>query len=592
MSSSQVNLEECRIPLKEIMRATQNFSSHNWVGDGGFGSVYRGQLSERWKNHLVAIKRLDRNSYQGSIEFTKEVNLVSSFNHPNIIQFVGYCDDANEKIIVFKYASNSSLDRHLGDPEKRRILTWEQRLKICLGAARGVKYLHSGVEEHNRIIHRDFKSANILLDDNLEAKICDFGLSLLSPRNQGDTHVRTIKDCCGMMAYHATRFEDTKELYLIDLVRSYYDDHGLIDGLQKLIDPTIRAQIDMSSFEKFNEIAHDCINLDVRKRPTVDRIIKTIAEALNIQSFQLDIESGKKCYMLGAKELSIRWKDDPQLWEWEHAPESRFPEVCILKELYWLSIHGKIASVMLSPNSTYNADACRAASLSKGFNSAAESNAVWQEFLPQDYREIISRRMFFPLSLGSKKRLYLLLSNSHILLHPGNLSFQLDKESGKKCYMLGAKELSITWQHDTQYWEWTHIPESRFPEVCILKQVCWLSIHGRIVAGMLSQNSTYDAYLVFRTTEDSIGLSVPAKTRLSFGGSKMETENVYLQRPHHVQENYVFPHKRKDGWMEIKLGEFDYNEGDNGKVEMAYEEIKLGHWKKGLIVEGIELRPK
>nr|KAJ0221195.1 hypothetical protein LSAT_V11C200065800 [Lactuca sativa] len=241
-------------------------------------------------------------------------------------------------------------------------------------------------------------------------------------------------------------------------------------------------------------------------------------------------------------------------WEWEHAPESRFPEVCILKRLHWLSIHGKIASVMLSPNSTYKAYLVfRTSTNSKGLSVTAKTT----------------------VSFGGLA-----------------MSFQLDKESGKKCYMLGAKELSITWQHDTQYWEWTHIPESRFPEVCILKQVYWLSIHGRIVAGMLSQNNTYDAYLVFGTTKDSRGVSVPAKTRLSFGGSEMETENVYLQRPHRVQENYVFPHKRKDGWMEIKLGEFDYNEGDNGKVEMAYEEIKLGHWKKGLIVEGIELRPK
>ncbi|XP_042755637.1 F-box protein At2g02240 [Lactuca sativa] len=227
----------------------------------------------------------------------------------------------------------------------------------------------------------------------------------------------------------------------------------------------------------------------------------------------------------------------------------------------------------------------------KGFDSAAYSDAFWERLLRSDYRELIARAVS-PLDFGSKNKLYFSLSYTHILLDRGYLSFQLDKESGKKCYMLGAKELSITWQHDTQYWEWTHIPESRFPEVCILKQVYWLSIHGRIVAGMLSQNNTYDAYLVFGTTKDSRGVSVPAKTRLSFGGSEMETENVYLQRPHRVQENYVFPHKRKDGWMEIKLGEFDYNEGDNGKVEMAYEEIKLGHWKKGLIVEGIELRPK
>ncbi|XP_042755088.2 leucine-rich repeat receptor protein kinase HPCA1 [Lactuca sativa] len=546
MSSSEVDLEKCRIPLAEIIRATKNFSSETLVGDGGFGMVYRGQLSNHWKKQLVAIKRLDPKGYQGTKEFHNEVKLVSSFNHPNIIPFVGYCDDENEKIIVFKYATNRSLEYHLQDRDRRSRLTWEQRLKICLGAAYGLKYLHSGVGEHSRVIHRDLKSANILLDDNLEAKICDFGLSRLSPRNQQDTHVRTkaagtrfymdpsyvesstltkesdiysfgvimFEISSGMMAYHARRFKDSKELYLIYLVRSYYHDHKLADGLDKLIDPTIKDLIHMRSFDKFNEIAHECINFDFRKRPTVDRIIKTIDEALNIQL--------------------------------------------------------------------------------NGFDSAAYSEAFWNELLPPDYQEIIERAVS-PLGFASKKELYFCLSDSHILLDRGYLSFQLDMESGKKSYMLGAKELLIDWQDEPQYWEWGHTLKSRFSEVCILKSVCWLSIHGKIAFVMLSPYTTYVAYLVFRTTSNSKGLSVPAKTMVRFGGIKMETENVYLQRPEGSekwQENDVFPHRRKDGWMEIKLGEFEYNDEDVGEIEMAFEEVKCLNWKHGLIVEGIELRPK
>ncbi|CAH1451182.1 unnamed protein product [Lactuca virosa] len=168
-------------------------------------------------------------------------------------------------------------------------------------------------------------------------------------------------------------------------------------------------------------------------------------------------------------------------------------------------------------------------------------------------------------------------------------------ETGKNCYMLGAKELYIALQEDNECWKWGHIPESRFAEVCILKKVCWLQIRGKIASVMLSQNSTYVAYLVFRTTSNSKGLSVTSKTTVSFNGIGMVTENVYLQRPKACeiwQENDVFPHRRKDGWMEIKLGEFEYNEGDSGEVEMTFEEVKDLHWKEGLIVEGIELRPK
>ncbi|CAI9271334.1 unnamed protein product [Lactuca saligna] len=312
--SSVINLEKHRIPLNEIIRATKNFSLEVVVGDGGFGMVYRGRLSNHWENQLVAIKRLDGNLYQGNKEFHNELKLVSSFNHTNIIPFVGYCDDANEKIIVYKYATNRSLDYHLRDLNMRRCLTWAQRLKICLGAARGLKYLHSGVGEHRRVIHRDMKSANILLDDTLEAKICDFGLSRLGPRNQPQTYVRTrpsgtryyidpiynergrlskesdvysfgvvmFEMSSGMMAYEKG-VGDANERYLIDIVRSHYDDHKLVGGLDQLMDPFIRGHINMSSFVKFNKIAHECINLDLRKRPTLDRIIKTIGEAMNIQ---------------------------------------------------------------------------------------------------------------------------------------------------------------------------------------------------------------------------------------------------------------------------------------------------------------------
>ncbi|CAH1436328.1 unnamed protein product [Lactuca virosa] len=478
MSSSRVNLEKCRIPLEEIIQATNEFSEETQVGDGGFGMVYKGKLSEN--NRLVAIKRLNPSSRQGNVEFKNEVKMVSNFNHPNIIPFIGYCEEANEQIVVYEYATNISLDHHLQDPNKRCCLTWVQRLKIGLGAARGIKYLHSGVGEHRRVIHRDVKSANILLDDNMEAKICDFGLSRLSPRNQPETQVLTrpcgtmcyidpvynerrrlskesdiysfgvvmFEISSGMMAYHVRSFEDTKTQSMIDMVRSYYDDHQLVDGLDKLVDTAIKGKIDMSSFHKFNEIAHECINMDIKKRPTMDRIIEGIEEALNIQ------------------------------------------------------------------------------------------------------------------------------------------------ENGKKFYMLEANDLSIEWQDDTRYWEWGHVPESRFPEVCILREVWWLEIHGKVAAVKLSQKSIYVAYLVFRTTDDCSGLAVPAKSRVSYGGIEMETENVYLRRPRRLQENYVVPHKRKDGWMEIKLGEFEYKEGDDGEVEMVLEEVTRQNRKSGLIVEGMEIRPK
>ncbi|KAI7733349.1 hypothetical protein M8C21_004476 [Ambrosia artemisiifolia] len=239
-------------------------------------------------------------------------------------------------------------------------------------------------------------------------------------------------------------------------------------------------------------------------------------------------------------------------------------------------------------------DTCRAASISKGFKSAADSNSVWERFLPPDYSELIARAVS-PVDFESKKQLYHRLSESYIVLDRGYLGLKLDRESGKKCLMLGARKLSITWSDDTRYWEWGHVPESRFAEVGILRQVWWLDIRGKISSGMLSPKTTYVAYLVFRITRDSWGLSRPGKTIVRFGGAIYEKLNVYLQQPRTRGRPQTQAHSgalRNDGWMEIELGEFYCDDGEEGEVRMAFEEHDCDQFKGGLIVEGIELRPK
>ncbi|GKF20998.1 protein kinase, ATP binding site-containing protein, partial [Tanacetum coccineum] len=184
-------LEDFLIPLRDINLSIGVKDQETQIGDGGFGVVYKGQPLARWQNRTVAIKFLRPKSYQGEYEFRNELNMLFSFSHENIVPFIGYCDEGKEKIIVYEYASNGSLDRHLENKEKRRILTWERRLKICLGAARGLDYLHTGLGEDNRVIHRDIKSGNILLDHDFVAKVCDFGLSKSGPTNPPQTQVYT-----------------------------------------------------------------------------------------------------------------------------------------------------------------------------------------------------------------------------------------------------------------------------------------------------------------------------------------------------------------------------------------------------------------
>ncbi|KAL7616433.1 hypothetical protein Lser_V15G03260 [Lactuca serriola] len=304
------SLESFLIPLTEIKLATHDFSPETKKGSGGFGVVYKGTLSKRWENCTVAIKRLNPNGPQGKNEFLTELKFISNLHHPNIIRFVGYCDEGNEMIIVNKYASNGSLDDHLEDPNKRSCLKWEQRLKICLGAAKGLDYLHSGLGKDKRVIHRDVKSGNILLDKNFEAKICDFGLSRQSPRNQQHTQLFTkaagtffyldpaylesgilrkesdvysfgivlFEMMSGILAYHKMSFGDGNKQPLIELVRYYYNNEP-----DYLIDPLIRDQIDRRSFDTLNKLAYECINLNLEQRPTMDAIIDSIEDAIGFQ---------------------------------------------------------------------------------------------------------------------------------------------------------------------------------------------------------------------------------------------------------------------------------------------------------------------
>ncbi|KAI3739455.1 hypothetical protein L2E82_29859 [Cichorium intybus] len=303
------SLESYLIPLKEINSASGSFST--LIGDGGFGFVYKGEPSQSWQNWPVAIKRLNQGGHQGKKEFDNELKLISRFHHPNIIPFVGYCDEQDQMIIVYQYAVNGSLDRYLENRNKMRSLTWAQRLKICLGAAKGLEYLHSGgLKKDDRVIHRDVKSGNILLDENLDAKICDFGLSTEGPRNQESSQIFTkaagtnfymdpiynasgvlgkesdvysfgvvlFEMLSGRLAYKQTTFVDGNPQYLINLVRYYYE-----NGPEKFIDPDIRDEIDNRSFHTFKEVAYQCISFISRERPTMEMIIDKIEDAIDFQ---------------------------------------------------------------------------------------------------------------------------------------------------------------------------------------------------------------------------------------------------------------------------------------------------------------------
>ncbi|XP_076953410.1 putative receptor-like protein kinase At5g38990 [Bidens hawaiensis] len=200
--SSHEDLKHLKIPLHEIIRATNNFSKDNIIAKGGFGIVYRGESEKLGK---VAVKKLDRRHNQGDREFMMEIALLSAYKHENLVSLVGYCDQDEHKILVLKYEMNGSLDKHI--PSKD--LTWIQRLRICLDAANGLKYLHEGVGVQHRILHRDVKSYNLLLDETWKAKISDLGLSRLALANVPYS-VIVFSTVCGTMGYIDPRYQADK----------------------------------------------------------------------------------------------------------------------------------------------------------------------------------------------------------------------------------------------------------------------------------------------------------------------------------------------------------------------------------------------
>ncbi|KAM1513652.1 hypothetical protein FF2_024909 [Malus domestica] len=181
--------------LKELHAATNNFNYDNKLGEGGFGSVYWGQL---WDGSQIAVKRLKVWSNKADMEFSVEVEILARVRHKNLLSLRGYCAEGQERLIVYDYMPNLSLLSHLhGQHSAECLLDWTRRMNIVIGSAEGVAYLHHHATPH--IIHRDIKASNVLVDSDFQAQVADFGFAKLIP--DGATHVTTrVKGTLGYLA--------------------------------------------------------------------------------------------------------------------------------------------------------------------------------------------------------------------------------------------------------------------------------------------------------------------------------------------------------------------------------------------------------
>ncbi|XP_069153711.1 receptor-like protein kinase HERK 1 [Solanum lycopersicum] len=288
-TSYRFPVESSQIPFAALQEATNNFNCNSLIGLGGFGTVYRGVLCDGTK---VALKRCKLESSQGIEEFQTEIEMLSHFRHPYLVSLIGYCDENNVTILIFKYMENGSLSSHLYG-SYLPTMTWEQRLEICIGAARGLYYLHK-----NAVIHRDVKSANILLDENFVAKTTDFGVS--KTRTELDqTHVSTVVK--GTLGYldpeYVIRGKLTEKsdvysfgvvLFKVLCARSaivHYISKGLVTlaawamdshkkgQLEQIVDPNLASKIRPKYLNKFGETAVKCLADSGVDRPSVGDVL-------------------------------------------------------------------------------------------------------------------------------------------------------------------------------------------------------------------------------------------------------------------------------------------------------------------------------
>ncbi|XP_076937051.1 leucine-rich repeat receptor protein kinase HPCA1-like [Bidens hawaiensis] len=295
--------------FEELNKYTNNFAESNNIGTGGYGTVYRGSLPN---GQLIAIKRSKQGSTQGGLEFKTEIELLSRVHHKNLVSLVGFCFDQGEQMLVYEYIVNGTVKDSLSGRSGIR-LDWIRRLRIALGAAKGLQYLHDLADPP--IIHRDVKTNNILLDERLVAKVADFGLS----KSLGDanrTHVTTqVKGTMGYMdpEYYMTqqlteksdvysfgvvllelitaRNPIEKGKYIVREVKQAMDTSKELYNLHDVLDPTIGLNSQLKGLERFVDVALQCVEERGDRRPTMSDVVKEIESIMELVGLNPNAES-------------------------------------------------------------------------------------------------------------------------------------------------------------------------------------------------------------------------------------------------------------------------------------------------------------
>ncbi|KAI3769365.1 hypothetical protein L6452_00466 [Arctium lappa] len=260
-----LQLQTCYFSLQQIKSATHNFDSANKIGEGGFGPVYKGVLTN---GSEIAVKQLSAKSKQGNREFVTEIGMISALQHPNLVKLYGCCVEGKELLLVYEYLENNSLARALFGREDQKLnLDWPTRKKICMGIARGLAYLHE--ESRLKIVHRDIKATNVLLDRDLNAKISDFGLAKLD--EEENTHISTR--IAGTMPKE-------EFVYLLDWAYVLEEQGSLLE----LVDPGLGPKYPKEEAMMMLNLALLCTNPSPTLRPPMSLVVKMLEGKIPVQA--------------------------------------------------------------------------------------------------------------------------------------------------------------------------------------------------------------------------------------------------------------------------------------------------------------------
>lgn len=309
--------------FRDLAAVTNNFRQESFLGEGGFGRVYRGQLPS---GQVVAVKQLDRNGLQGNREFLVEVLMLSLLHHPNLVNLIGYCADGDQRLLVYEFMPSGSLEDHLHDlPPDKEPLDWNTRMKIAAGAAKGLEYLHD--KANPPVIYRDFKSSNILLDEGFVPKLSDFGLAKLGPT--GDkSHVSTR--VMGTYGYCAPEYAMTGQLTVKSDVYSFgvvflelitgrkaidstrpQGEQNLVTWARplfndrrkfaKLADPRLQGHYPMRGLYQALAVASMCIQEQAAARPLIGDVVTALSYLAN-QAYDPGTVAGHNYRLTGDKD--------------------------------------------------------------------------------------------------------------------------------------------------------------------------------------------------------------------------------------------------------------------------------------------------